>query len=94
APHSRVPRGRRGRRRLGPDLRVLLLRLDEAERRQERPPRWSLLGRWRPGLYQPGNQRPVDGDPDAEGRQRVRRQGRPGARTRVRAVAGDGRGAL
>ncbi|CAA9500836.1 MAG: Sulfotransferase, partial [uncultured Rubrobacteraceae bacterium] len=94
APHSRLSRRSRRREAVGGDPRVLLLRLDEAERHQERPFRRRLLGRRRRGLYQPGDQRPLDGAPHRRRRGRVRGPGRPGARARVRALARDGKGAL
>ena len=54
APHRAVPRHPNRRGAVGRDRRVLLVRVDEAERHQERPPGWSLLGRRRPGVHKQG----------------------------------------
>ena len=72
APHRGVPRHSHRRSDAGSDPRVLLVRLDEAERHQERAARRRLLGRRRPGLHQQGRQRPLDGRPDGGGIRGVR----------------------
>lgn len=84
-----VPRDRSDRGKLATHPRVLLVRLDEEQRDQERAPRWRVLGRGRAGVHPQGGQRSVAERPHARRVRCLRGTSGGGARRRVCTVARD-----